>query len=467
MKIPIFGPGLNSKSSPVTAKKLTNLYCEIRPVGEKTGIVAYGTPGRSLFTTFGDTPCRGAYVIGERLFIVHRGTLWEVNNAGTQTSRGTLNSTTGRVTISDNGIELFIGDGPDGYTLTLATNAFAQVADVDFPGASSSTFQDQYIIVVPEDSGRFYISGIADATSWDSLDFATAESSPDNLVACIADHNEICLFGQTNTEFWANAANGSADFPYQNIRGATIPYGLAAKNSLVKYNDSLAFLGKNEMGQVQVFRLQGHTAIPISNQDLDSIINEYLTVSDATAFAYMWFGHPMYQINFPTAGESWLYDSSTQIWSSVSSNGGRDKGEIHFDYLNKAYVTDYENGNVYSLESDIYTDNGDEIVRELITANVASPDLTRFPIGCLRLDVETGTGTTGGQGSEPQVMLQISRDGGRTWGSELWADLGALGHYKPYIEWRRLGSASQWTFKIRVTDPVKTTFIAAMINPQE
>jgi hypothetical protein len=49
----------------------------------------------------------------------------------------------------------------------------------------------------------------------------------------------------------------------------------------------------------------------MSNPELDSIINGYATVSDATGFSRMQGGHPFYQINFATAGASWEFDGLT------------------------------------------------------------------------------------------------------------------------------------------------------------
>ena len=76
--IPLFGLGMASKSPYVTAKQLTNLYCEVRPDGEKSALVAYGTPGLSLFVDMGDTPVRGGRAMDgiSLAFFVHRGTLY-------------------------------------------------------------------------------------------------------------------------------------------------------------------------------------------------------------------------------------------------------------------------------------------------------------------------------------------------------------------------------------------------------
>jgi hypothetical protein len=81
MRIPLFGLGQAAKSPYVTAKKLQNLYAEQRPQGEKSVLVAYGTPGETLFLDFGAAPCRGGieFEPGSVCYVVNSGTLWEVN----------------------------------------------------------------------------------------------------------------------------------------------------------------------------------------------------------------------------------------------------------------------------------------------------------------------------------------------------------------------------------------------------
>jgi hypothetical protein len=103
------------------------------------------------------------------------------------------------------------------------------------------TWQDQYFIQDKVSSGRFYISALGDPTSWAALDFANAEANPDNLVRVMSDHSELLLFGEVTTEFWGNS--GAADFPYVRLGSAVVEWGLAARESLAKFDSSLMFLG--------------------------------------------------------------------------------------------------------------------------------------------------------------------------------------------------------------------------------
>lgn len=541
MQIPLFSIGQKGKSSTVTAQSRINMYAEISGDADKGQLAFYGTPGLTLFADFGDTPHRGAIAVGDFIYTVHRGTLWELNNAGVRVNRGSLATTSGRVQMAFNGQQIAMVDGlrmyvyminrtpapvstitrvgtlatlttsqphlrytgeivtisgalpaqyngtytitvtgPTTFTYTMASDPGASAApagaytvDSSFVTVSSGlfdspvdiTFLAGYGVACFQDSGQFQISDLYDFTTWDPLDFATAESNPDNLVRVIADHGELVLFGSNSTEFWANS--GQLDFPFSNISGSTVDYGLAARWSLTRYNDSLIGLFKNPMSQVYVMNMVGHAVRKVSEYGFDDIVNDYASVADATGYAYMLGGHPMYQLNFPTQGKSWLFDATTNMPTELQSglNGMRHRGELLVDYLNKPRVFDYENGRIYTLQPNVYTDNGAPIVREMVSKHFFK-DFKRVTIQRLTIDFETGIGLIDGQGKLPQAMLKISRDNGHTWGNEIWRDIGAIGKYLTRVFWTRLGSSRDWIFKIRVTDPVKVVIAAASIDAE-
>jgi hypothetical protein len=462
---PLFALGQNGKSTVVNAQRHLNLYAQIDRDADKANVTFYGTPGLSLFTSFGATPIRGNIAVGDYMYPVHRGTLWQVDNAGVQTSRGTLSTTSGRVRQATNGTQIATVDGTSMYAYTISGASFATVASNLFANPIDVTYQDGYIVACFLNSQRFQISSVNDMTTWAALDFASAQSAPDNLLRVISDHGELVLCGEYTIEFWGNS--GNQDFPFSIIKGATLEFGLAAPDSIVKYNDSLAGLFKNRMGQVQVMMMQGHALQRISTDELDHVINSYSTKSDATGYSYMWGGHPFYVINFPSEGKTWLYDGSSGLWSELESglSGMRHRAEIHVDYINKPRVTDYENGNIYTLDGDTYTDNGTAIKRQIISKHVFNGG-KRLAISALELGMETGVGLATGQGSDPKVMLEVSRDGGRTYGNVIERSFGAIGRYITRVIFRRLGSAYDWVFKFTITDPVKVVITVANIDAE-
>jgi hypothetical protein len=78
------------------------------------------------------------------------------------------------------------------------------------------------------------------------------------------------------------------------------------------------------------------------------------------------------------------------------------------------------------------------------------------------MDIEAGVGLETGQGSDPQVMLRYSKDGGHTWSArQLWRTMGAAGAYNTRMRWLNLGNAREWVFEITISDPVTRAVIAA------
>ena len=63
-------------------------------------------------------------------------------------------------------------------------------------------------------------------------------------------------------------------------------------------------------------------------------------------------------------------------------------------------------------------------------------------------------------------MLQVSKDNGHNWGNEMWVGIGAIGAFLTRAIWRRLGSAYDWTFKLRITDPVKVVITSAFMDAE-
>lgn len=475
MIVPAFGFDLGIKSQNVTAQMRENLYIDVKTEKDKTGIAIYGTPGLILFNgaTGGANPYRGVTEqIGNFFYGVKSGTVYKVNNAGVETAMtGVLNTTSGNVSMAYNGTQVLIVDGTNGYILTVATDSVAVIASGNFPnGATTATFQGGFFLVDdPAHNGRFYKSASYDGTTWAAADFATAETNPDALVRVFTNQGIVHLFGTATTEYWSNT--GALDFPYSPIQGAAIEWGLAARWSVAKLMGAVTMLGANLQGHVQVGMLNGFQWQPISTPELDDELDDY-TVSDAVAFSYMLAGHQFYEINFPTANRTWLYDATassiagTPIWSRLKSGTGRHLGQFYVNFINRNIVTDYSSGNIYQLDYNTYTDNG-AIIRRLLRSKHVFKNNQQVAVGRLWVDFETGVGLSTGQGSNPQVMMRYSKDGGHTWSTELWQTLGAIGKYLTRVFWQRLGRARDWVFELVITDPVKVVILNAGLRVVE
>src|SRR5712692_4503272 len=116
----LFGRGFSSKSKVVTSQLLTNLYREPETDDQdRAAMPLYATPGRAPVGNFGALPARGAHQAGNFIYAVHGATLYKITNAFAFTAVGTLNTSSGRVGMEDNGTQLIIVDGVNGYIYRL------------------------------------------------------------------------------------------------------------------------------------------------------------------------------------------------------------------------------------------------------------------------------------------------------------------------------------------------------------
>lgn len=470
IEVPLFGIGLHGKSPKVTSNKLTNAYYEFQKEEDGTRVAIYGTPGLSLKLDQGDTPWRGLqpFPSNNRLYGVHRGTFYEINNAWVSTARGTIGTTTGRVDICDDGTRIAVVDGTEVYVYDTSTPAtpIAAVADADRPTSPNTCMVQAGRLLTDENgTGQFKGSAAYAPTSWDALHFATAESNPDHVIRIVNYHGIVTLFGSYTIEFFSNV--GGSGFPYARIMNADIEHGLAARWSVARFNGTYAFLAQNREGQVIVAMLNGYSPARISNFELETIINKYTNVASATGFGYMLGGHPMYQLNFPSDGKSHLYDASTDNWSELTYNGtSRHRAEMGVDFINQMIVADYENGRLYELDPDTLTDNGVNISMVLVGRHIRK-NKKKVRISSIELGIQSGVGTVSGAGSDPVAGLRLSKDGGHSFGTQVFSGMGKVGEYKKRCIWRRKGIARDIVPEITITDPVKRVITDAAMYLDE
>jgi hypothetical protein len=462
LRVQLFGIGQKGVSPVINAQERINCYAEIQTENDRTNMALVGMPGKTLLVDLGASTSRGIWSVDTLpvpvYFTVHQGTLYSVNNAGTASVIGTIGTTSGDISMADDGTFLVLVDGLNGYVYNMRTfGALTKITDGNFTTSPKYvTWQDNYFIVTSGSTNQWQLSQISpsvDPTVWPADQINFTGSAPGALQAGMADHSILNLFGNVYTEFWQDT--GAADFPYAAIPGSAQEFGLASAWSLFKYDNSLAGLFRNKMGEVNMSRMSGFRLDRISNFELEGIINDYSSVSDCRAFGYMFGGHPMAQFSFPTANRSWLYDGSQRLWSQLKdAAGNRDWGEKFCNFLNQKVITDYRSGRIYKIDDTVYSNNGEAFPMEVTSKHIWNDD-KYLGIQQLQVDVESGVGLATGQGSNPQMMLLVSKDGGRTFVEVAWSSIGKVGAYTQRVIWRSLGAAQDWVLRLRVTDPVK------------
>lgn len=468
MKTPILGSSYVARSVNAADNRMVNLFPEAIPEGGKTAGFLSRCPGLRRVLTVGTGPIRGMWVMGNYGYVVSGLQLYKVDSTWNVTAIGAVTGT-GPASMSDNGTQLFIACNPDGFIYNATTLAYQQITDPDYPGAVTVSYIDGYFVFNEPNSQRIWVTSLLDGTAVDPLDFASAEGSPDNIVALTTDHREIWVFGTNSLEVWYDA--GLADFPLARIQGAFNELGCAAPYSVAKLDNSLFWLGSDARGKGIVYRANGYTGARMSTHAVEFAIQNYSTISDAVAYTYQQEGHSFYVITFPTANATWVYDVSVNAWHERAgfTNGAfmRHRSNCQMVFKEEVLVGDFENGNVYAFDLDVYADDTytQRFVRSWRALPTGQNNLARTIQHNLQLDCESGVGLDGiTQGTDPVINLRWSDDGGHTWSNYHQRSLGKIGAHGHRVIWRRLGMTNQLrdrVYEISGSDPVKISIMGA------
>jgi hypothetical protein len=509
----------------------------------------YPTPGKSLILQFPDqAEVRGIKVLsGSTIMMAVCGSsVYSVSTGFVPTLIGSLTTSTGPVSIADNGTWAMIVDGVSRYVYNWTTGYFTNLATISFMGyivpsgggglltvtSLISGWIGQYQVVtgagvsagqtitafgtgigstgtysvsvsqtlgsvgVPvamsvadgaflpsnfvDEVDTFFVYTNPNSNEWGSsnsgapgaptygspssqpLSFSFKDGAADYVIALRIVNREVCLLGERTYEWWID--QGSFPFPFARLPGTSGQHGCAAAYSVSRLGESFAWLGKDDRGQGYVWQMKGYIPERISTYAVEDAISNYPVVSDCRAYTYQKDGHEFYVMNFPSADVTWVYDDKTRLWHKRAWRDNfnvlhRDRGNCCANFSNQIVIGDWQNGNLYSLQDGVYTDNGSTIYR-LRQATHLTEGLKRVSYYSFQIQFQPGVGLVTGQGSNPQAMLQWSDDGGSTWSNEHWTSIGAQGAYKNRAIWRRLGMARDRIFRVAVSDPVNAVIVS-------
>ena len=468
---PFIGGSFSGRSAAFDCQRTINLYLEPGESGSaKSDGMLIGTPGLTVWSTLAGQGVRATLRFSDTVGIVVAGAnVYRLDVNGVATAfPGTVNAINPVVSMASNGTIVMLVCGLQGYFINPTALTLTLITSPNFLGADKVDFIDGYFIFNHIATGQFQITQLY-GTNIDGLAFATAEGAPDPIVSVIVDHREVWLFGSTTTEVWYD--NGDPDFPFARIQGAFLEVGCAAAFSVAKADNTVFWLATDDRGYGTIQRANGYSPTRVSNHAVEYAIASYSTISDAVAYTYAQEGHTFYVISFPTADATWCLDIATGQWHeraylNADGTSGRHRSNCQMNFAGKTLVGDWQNGNIYTLALDVFSDNGNPIKRTRIAPHISQNDRLMF-FHALQIDMQQGTGLTTGQGSDPQAMLSWSDDGGVSWSNEHWTSFGKIGERQARARWRRLGRARDRAFRVSISDPVRVIITGAQVDASE
>jgi len=423
-RLALSGGAYEARSVIASAQQCMNLYAETVPTGnQNTGATGQGepvqfayypTPGLRKLSTL---PQNGVRAIRQAT----TGGIYAVAGSGVyrldpSTWAGTLlgSITSGHrtpVSMQDNGLQMAIVDGsPYGWSIDLTNDTFAAISDPTgmFSGADVVQYLDTYLLFNKPRTPQFYSSDSL-SLKFDPLWFANKQSFSDLLVTLAVAKREIWLLGDRTSEVWYNS--GKPDFTFEEQPGTFVDHGCCAKYSAAVYDNSVFWLSRDRQGRGFVIQGAGYQTKRVSTHAIEQELAGYATLSDAIGFCYGIAGHAFYVLTFPKADRTWVYDIVTGLWHEwcwIDSNGDehRHRANCCYPCNDTIVVGDWQNGNLYALDRDVYTDDERPIKRVRAYPHLIN-DANRVFYRMFVADLETGW--------TPQDALVTSTDRIITW----------------------------------------------------
>jgi len=453
--IPCIGPSYHLDDRKAAVQTAINCYLEqVEGLGETRVLNQVSTPGLALYLSLG-AEVRGERNVEGRWFVVAGNTLFEIVS-GAAVSRATLSSASGAVGMSHNNTQLVIVAGVDGYVFNLNTNTLAQITSAGWRGSKTVGFIDGYTIFVAPDTDQFYITAIDDASTLDALDFSSADAQPDNIVAALVSHRELILLGAYTTEIWVDSGGGL--FPFERYNSAQIDVGCVGTGACIVAADSVFWIGQTRRGSGIVYQMAGHSPSRVSTRAIEQMLAKSTDISAATMWTYQVDGHEFIGINAPGLSTTLVYDAAMQQWHERAewSAGWAAWRVTSVCYVNGGQYAGDAQGNLYLIDPNTYAYGTDPLVRERTWPHLVKASMEPITYRSLELACTTGYGGN--------VTLEISNDGGFTFGPMLMRSLGATGQWMQKIRWMLLGTANDRVFRIRCSDPVPFNIYAVAVD---
>lgn len=470
--IAIVGPSAEHRDSSFSSQVTMNFIPEIHETGAGRSLLV-PWPGSKAFASIVGSNPRGMRELGGVTYKISGTTLYSVTSAGLETPLGTIEGTQ-RCVMRDDGVNLIIATGSKWYqyntdtsTLTEFTSPTTSTGLVLGQG-NSVDFLNGFAIYDVK-GGKFYMADFGDPDSFQNNNFATAESSPDDLKVVFVFNERAYLMGSKSIETWIIS---SGNPPLKKIQNGTMPVGLKDIHSVASSQNFVYFRGDDGW----IYRFSSTQAINITS---GFAANAFETFADDTAEAYILEiqGGTFYVINFTANNRTFVFsernhDLSPGIndWFELSTGADQDLyiGAMYHKAFNKHLIEKKSSGDILELDLNVFTDDGDNIVRVRETppihGGLLGKEGGRLEMSWIEIIMKKGVGLASGQGVDPRLFIQGTFDGANSYSNEEEIEIGRTGEAMIKVKWYHSESFYEAAFRITGYDPVFYSIHGASIG---
>ena len=288
--------------------------------------------------------------------------------------------------------------------------------------------------------------------------YFNGSTSSDKCIALSSVGPLLTMYGPSSIEFWQKGNAESYQTWQRTSYTINKEQGLEAPYSLASVNHSQFCIGTGKANAKCVLMINDTNVQKISPLWLDKILSAN-DVKMVKGWSYSKNNHSFYL--FSIKNECYVYDVTTGQWHIRSSRNfytGKIKNymPLYAVWWNNRIVTgSSESGHLYELDEGYYYEDFDDTNRLPLLRMRQTPVITADykPFILQELTAECNTGANEEYGTSAKALLQISRDGGYTYGNVIEGDCGRRGQYFVRLRWLNLGMNRQAVIRISYSEP--------------
>lgn len=421
----------------------TNYVAEKAPTQTDRPLALIARPGVTAFATVGTAPLRGVGrkvgLFGGSAIILANDTVHRLAETGVVASfAGTVAGTDRvRIAVGRNGADEDLARIATGDALYSVTDTGAVLEDFPEVGGAGATDVEEHLyhwfaIEAGTDKVYFQIPG---ATTWDGLDFGSAEYLPDKAVAVRSFNQLLGVLGENSFELWALTGDGST--VVAPVGGMRFRIGCRSRDSAVVVADTRGdtLLWVDDRSSVRISR--GDTPDIVSDPGLAELIRG-VSAAELRAWSFSVDQHAYYVLAIGDVATA-VYDLSTGLWSRFTSVGYEYwRAHLGCDFGGMALALDAlgTSNTVYRIDPDALTDDGDPI-SAVCTAYLP---LSEGVMDVHALTVDGAIGYVDPTETNPLMWFSFCRDG-QIYEAPRYVDLPLTGEYRHMPKIRRCGQA--------------------------
>lgn len=387
------------------------------------------------------------------ILIINNG-IYIVNESIQLNRVGSIDTYTGDVFMAENDAnQIAICDKQNIYIYNYVTNTVSKAfttgqSDLDFaPGYM--TFQDGYFICPDLNQSQWRLSKPNDGREWPATanNVGAFQTKADNPIAAISAPGKggnLFIMGSSVTELWNNV--GAKLFPYQRASGFNIDYGCISSTTIASGDNFVIWLGINEKSGPVIMYSSGGEVTQISTDGINFRLAQLVNPQSSYGFLFKQDGHLFYHITFSDDRDNFTltYDFNTgKFFSLCDASMNKHIAKRVAAFNNTYYFISFIDGNLYELNSNYSTYDGEEFPRTRVCGTTRADDNAQFIADQLEVLMEQG------KADNMAVDVSLSRDGGVTFGNYVRMRLNKITYRKnKFILWG-LGSANELTIQFR------------------